>query len=144
MKPTTVEQSKRLLELGLDPDTADMFYNPVMDIDNGKCANFLEIPECIPFKEIKEHRELYMPAWSLEALLRCMPTGVDIKKHYDMDLDKVVYVCGKWDYDGAYTFDEIPIMNTAMYENPVDAAFELTVWILEHYTSNQRRNETNI
>ena len=134
MEQTSLEQSKKLLELGIDPNTADMHIIYQNYGDHGKFEIGLKYSAWDA-----THIDGYYPAWSLEALLRCMPTGVDIKKHYDMDLDKVVYVCGKWDYVGAYIFDEIPITNTAMYENPVDAAFELTVWILEHYTSKSKK-----
>ena len=134
MEQTSLEQSKKLLELGIDPNTADMHIIYQNYGDHGKFEIGLKYSAWDA-----THIDGYYPAWSLEALLRCMPTGVDIKKHYDMDLDKVVYVCGKWDYVSAYAFDEIPIMNTAMYENPVDAAFELTVWILEHYTSKPKK-----
>ena len=134
MEQTSLEQSKKLLELGIDPNTADMHIIYQNYGDHGKFEIGLKYSAWDA-----THIDGYYPAWSLEALLRCMPTGVDIKKHYDMDLDKVVYVCGKWDYVGAYIFDEIPIMNTAMYENPVDAAFELTIWLLEHYTSKPKK-----
>ena len=134
MEPTSLEQSKKLLELGIDPNTADMHIIYQNYGDHGKFEIGLEYSAWDA-----THINGYYPAWSLEALLRYMSTGVDIKKHYDITLDKVVYVCGKLDYVGAYAFDEFPIMTTAMYENPVDAAFELTVWLLEHYTSKLKK-----
>ena len=125
MKPTSVEQSKRLLELGLDPDTADMFYNPLMDIDNGSRANFLETPECMPFKEIKEHRELYMPAWSLEALLGLIPhTGFD-----GIELNN--YNDGKTIWTAIFHWgpEASPLR---IGNSPLDAVFEIIVYLLEN------------
>jgi hypothetical protein len=53
---TSVEQSKRLLELGLKPETADMVYQAI---------------GVTPFKKWKEHKieENFFPAWSLHRLI---------------------------------------------------------------------------
>lgn len=53
---TSIEQSKRLLELGLKPETADMVYQAI---------------GVTPFKKWKEHKieENFFPAWSLHRLL---------------------------------------------------------------------------
>jgi hypothetical protein len=68
---TTIEQSKHLLELGLDPKTADMFW---MDTNSVKpCLKLMD-------DGIFNHRNYLvrfpnssLPAWSLSALLEVMP-----------------------------------------------------------------------
>ena len=65
---TTVEQSKKLLELGLKPETADMSY---LEIDGSLiCIISSEDDKYIPYDD-------YTPAWSLHRLiLLCPNTGV--------------------------------------------------------------------
>ena len=59
---TTVEQSKQLLKLGLDADTADMFYPQV---DEGIYSDCAYPKECDAFRK----QESDIPAWSLSALM---------------------------------------------------------------------------
>ena len=54
---TDIEQSKHLLELGLDPDTADMSY--YINYNNHVCYSLAKNND--------------RPAWSLTALLELMP-----------------------------------------------------------------------
>lgn len=63
---TTKEQSQRLLELGLKPETADMYYHEGSEDGVGNIEYH---------KNIRREREIlypdYIPAWSLHRLL-CM------------------------------------------------------------------------
>lgn len=65
---TTIEQSKKLLELGLKPETADMYHTTYYDAnDNNKSARYT----CV------RHRRLPLlsqdiPAWSLHRLFDIM------------------------------------------------------------------------
>lgn len=67
---TTIEQSKRLLELGLDNDTADMFH-PAQHI--GK--DIVRYSDS-PMRVQEEHFEIFvddLPAWSLHRLIAMLP-----------------------------------------------------------------------
>lgn len=61
---TTIEQSQRLLELGLKPETADMCW-----------FNDMQKPFCAPYKcfvdRAQDMKWVIYPAWSLHRLL-CM------------------------------------------------------------------------
>lgn len=75
---TTIEQSKKLIELGIDVDTADMYYFPN-----------LKTPGVLSYSQMLEHfkakqSELndsginadvpdLLPCWSTEALLKLLP-----------------------------------------------------------------------
>ena len=64
---TSVEQSKRLLELGLNPETADMKHF----FDNRNDYSFFHHWECIPYvwdKEFLVDSE-NIPAWSMHRLI---------------------------------------------------------------------------
>lgn len=70
---TTIEQSKRLLELGLDDDTADMFH-PAQHI--GK--DIVRYSDS-PMRVQEEHFEIFvddLPAWSLHRLIAMLPDEV--------------------------------------------------------------------
>jgi hypothetical protein len=67
---TTLEQSKRLIEAGLDPNTADMAILK----DNTYCnalSAFNGATLCQNYNEIK-NKTNYIPCWSLGALLNVM------------------------------------------------------------------------
>lgn len=72
---TTLEQSKQLLELGLNPETSDMTY--LTGIRDGE----EEIYGILPYKELKpDYRKgniLYknVPAWTYYKLLTLLPKG---------------------------------------------------------------------
>ena len=111
---TSLEQSKKLIELGIDVNTGDMCYCPIMNIDLGKNEGYLKVPECYPFSEVKDSLAPYLPAWSLTALL-------DIIPNWTMDkTDKVNLTCNSYYHCESF------------YEDPVDAAFEMVCWLLEN------------
>lgn len=62
MNYTTIEQSKKLLELGLNPNTADMVYWMGEYITHS-------YSEC-------QHKEEQIPIWSVGALLELMPLSI--------------------------------------------------------------------
>lgn len=67
---TTIEQSKRLLELGLDADTSDMFYSAK---HIGKDIVRYSDPQMLVHND---HFEIFVydqPAWSLHRLIAMIP-----------------------------------------------------------------------
>lgn len=64
---TTVEQSKRLLELGLKKDTADMWH--YKDEYGWRCSPYTEI------WDEKAYLEFGTPAWSLHRLMEILHKG---------------------------------------------------------------------
>lgn len=98
---TDIEQSKKLIELGVDPETADMYWNA--SSDNGE--NYAEFPTC----ELATQWDI--PAWSLPALLNLMSyTNIVVRKDYC----KVENV-----------------NKTIKDSSLVDATFELFCWLKE-------------
>lgn len=109
---TDILQSKKLVELGIDVNTADIIYNIFgesyirhgVDIDN-----------------------THSPAWSLSALLRLIPTD-DKKDEYYVDTEShsdyhTVSYRNCW--DGC-------IHSEYSTESLIDAAFEMVCWLLEN------------
>lgn len=64
MQYTSIEQSRRLLELGLDPSTSDMWYSEKYGIQMGYAGK-------------------RTPAWSLDALLKVIPCPYEMFRGYD-------------------------------------------------------------
>lgn len=101
---TTIEQSKRLLELGLKKETADMVYQEI---------------GVTPFNKWKEHKiqEDFFPAWSLHRLIELCPEYINIDGYADTSYlikiykhdNKIVYEndYNRWIYlgDGDNLFD---------------------------------------
>ena len=121
---TTLEQSKKLLELGLNPKTADMFYCYGMDVtatwdyDKEPTINGEEL-----------HMDVCdIPCWSLGALLNAMPVHIIIDEVYSWNItsgyDGVII-----DYENASHDD---ILKVTAGKNLVEAAINMITWLLEN------------
>ena len=122
---TSIEQSKHLLELGIDPSTADMSYSEEYFGNDEWCWRL----NACKFIDV----EGIIPAWSLTALLEVIP------KECEPDLQKSP-LGGSW-YIGSETGKDIYFAHwfadgkpniTDDYENAVDAAYEMVCWLLEN------------
>lgn len=107
---TNIEQSKELLKLGLNPDTADMYYtNKDEKPTLGYNATTAEIH--------KKHNFLYVPCWSTGALKALMPDSVNI-----------VWFNG---YEKGFCGYIMKLPNQSE-PNLFDNEYELIVWLLEN------------
>ena len=126
---TSIEQSKKLLELGIDVNTADMIYQPIMDIDSMSNFGFLNIPECYPFNEFKDCNIKPLPCWSLSALLDMLDyevvDGEGESCYLKIDKDDIEYQIR---YEDRWNSG----IETRWYDNLLDAAFEMIVWLKEN------------
>ena len=110
MNYTTIEQSKRLLKLGLDPKTADLSYHE----EDGL--------EFVPYRFIAiNDRNEYFPAWSLEALLEVTR---QVPYHY-------ISIAEKETWQVAVVHYEKGILRSFTRSCFFDAVYELTCWLLE-------------
>ena len=112
MIATTIEQSKHLLELGLDPKTADMYYLPQV-MNEGETL--------WPIDKGYDLDDADQPAWSLSALLEVIP------KECEPDIQKSpisgVYFAHCFANGKPYITDD--------HGNAVCAAYEIVCWLLE-------------
>jgi hypothetical protein len=85
---TTIEQSKRLLELGLDADTSDMLIIP---LPNGKeliVQKFADESGNLYYK-IKGEQWESSPAWSLHRLISMLPDFFsNLGRQFNLKMDK--------------------------------------------------------
>ena len=76
MITTTIEQSKKLVELGIDPSTADMYYAATED--ENKKLHYTTPPRVRQTDNAVYKTDI--PAWSLSALLELMPATIQTKE----------------------------------------------------------------
>lgn len=103
---TTVEQSKKLIKLGIDVSTADMHYQWYSETESalhvGKGSKKLNA-DC--------------PAWSLSALLGLIPSVISLSNHE-----------GKYNVRYANEF----IIDQKLHDSYIDACYEVVVWLKEN------------
>jgi len=142
---TSLEQSKKLLELGIDVNTADMYYTTFY----GKVDKDLPLPkEVYDILKYPINEDKIIHAWSLSALLGLMPKHIKqedgrVYKFYIFnDNGRVIqrwgcsYVAEDYHNRAEYLSDPTLKYPTNIYtdkcKEPLDAAFEMVVWLKEN------------
>ncbi len=130
---TSLEQSQKLIELGVDINTADMRYGYIAPYDFSDRmydGGYDEVPypkdflkKNPNFSENEYDGEL--PAWSLSALLELMPKELE---------DDFELYYGAFDDNGEYQpLWACSCMNHVNFgETSIDAAFKVVCWLLEN------------
>lgn len=128
---TTISQSRKLIELGLDPKTADMCLCKTAQDTWFLCAG-----------TPGEYDAHTVPAWSLTALLEVMPAmivypiGVNkrptdvwfyLDKDYNRETKKQFYMC----YYKSLDTHQIARNTDPSHSSPIDVAYEMVCWLLE-------------
>lgn len=120
MNYTTVEQSKKLLELGLNPETADMWWTPL----NWQLTEY--------YVEVKQDGigtpKNPIPCWSLGALMELMPK---IKEDED-DGGCYPTLCKGYNTNKWHCVYRSSIYITDWCDTSINAAFDMVVWLLEN------------
>ena len=131
---TTIEQSQKLMELGLDVNTADMYYKYVLP----KSDRIHHIPEIgNPINALKWYNEGYtfsgkkepvtlnefcVPCWSLAALLSVLKERDDCNA-LDMFTNRAQLCTITTSYYKDASWKNISITS----DNPVDACYEMII-----------------
>lgn len=112
---TSVEQSKRLLELGLKKETADchwFYHNEHWEIKIGfdliSCENL--------------YPKYYIPAWSLHRIIELMPEVI---------FDALLCVFKDSIRYEALVFDRIEVLNDVVSDNMYDNAIATIEWLIK-------------
>lgn len=115
---TSLKQSQKLIELGIDVKTADMYYSFDYNVEE-----YDEDAQIIPKSELGQHFSLFpedVAAWSLTALMELMNRNC-----YNVSLN-----ChgAEWNVK----FDDSEEYKDFTKDYAVDAVFEMIVWLLEN------------
>lgn len=125
---TTIEQSNKLVELGLDPGTADMYY--YRDLLNNDKTYEIGILKHRYNADTYSHKEgLTIPCWSAGQLMELMPvieTETEPLSSAKLYKGSSCHSCYWAEYPGLY-IDDIDVSET-----PVDACFIMVCWLLEN------------
>lgn len=118
---TTIEQSKKLLELGLSPESADMRW---VALNWQETEYYVEA-----ISEGFDVPKSYVPCWSLGALLEVLPTHIQIKSevfHYEMMPDFGSCLIQYKNVEGD------KILNQSIEDTLLEATYSMVVWLLEN------------
>lgn len=119
---TSIEQSQKLIELGIAVSTADMCWT-------NHCYGVTRSSMTISAKTVDEYKSLldrfndsasidvFIPAWSLSTLMELIPKSIISTPNPFSDK----YCCRNIEFDIEFYAD-----------NPVDAVFEMIVWLKEN------------
>lgn len=105
----TIEQSQRLIELGVDPSKA----SEVKEFDD----------------ELSQWTHRGSPIFTLTDILSLLPTEIMI--HRNGDTLGMIYHCGQW--RAGYSHEAIYCDHTKVAPELIDALFELLVWVLQNH-----------
>ena len=114
MNVTNIDQSRKLLEFGIDPSTADCLWV----YDHTEKRYF---PHFKGFYGNIVSSDNNVPAWSLSALLDLMPSEVVANHFLTLEKEGDGYCCCYEDINGN-SFHHF------FAENPIDAVFEMVCW----------------
>lgn len=114
---TDLAQSKKLIELGIDINTADMVWTYDFTVNDINGLNVISNNFKIEENDI--------PSWSLSALLELIPDKISINNEsYYLSFDKKSVA-----FRGPVTWDGQKSTSFEM-DNILDAAFEMVCWLL--------------
>ena len=116
---TDLEQSKKLLELGIDIYTADMYWK------NGVSDKYIQCFTPFVSSGTDIDYDYDIPAWSLTVLMKLMPK-------VSTDGDEIYESYPIMEHDDEGFAVSSPIYNTSYYSEPIDAAFEMVCWLKEN------------
>lgn len=139
MIATTIEQSKHLLDLGLNPEFADMFYMMYKDgtkpcngdenlkhIYQDEQGNWYSLDLYEDYFEEDCFKKNGVYALSLSALLELIPNASVYKK--EKDNWGCSSVDGSLNEEGDYAMWK----DIDGYKTPLEAAYNMVVWLLEN------------
>lgn len=130
---TTPEEAKRLVEAGLDPNTADMGYE--LETQSPRATSFTQLEKyfkALYVSPIYEPMTKAYPCWSLGVLISVMPKNID-KYNLCITFEKGCPMVYYIDVNGSILKlgDTYPYYRTDGYI-VCDSIVEMCVWLLEN------------
>ena len=132
---TNIQQSKKLVGLGLNVNTADMHYTyRHWEIDEETVGSQSDayIGFNLGFYYGVDNGETYhyIPAWSLTALLKLMPFHIiENNERYGFYQVKGFNKQGETYRFGYKTNNDSFLFETSLHNDVVDSAFEMVCWL---------------
>ena len=114
MNYTSIEQSKKLLELGLSPESADMYYELIMTDDHE--AHYKN-PK--PSSDVNVNDNTNIPCWSLKSLLSLYPE-IEVESNIE------TFICK------SYGLEDGELLKQIKGFDWIEPTFRMVVWLLEN------------
>ena len=132
---TTLEQSKKLVELGLDTKTADMCwtnhrYGPMRSSLTIAAKTISEYKNLLKRFADDSDSTVFYPAWSLGALLNAMPVYIIIDEVYSWNISPGYDGNELWIYYEDLNHETVLKITTG--KNLIEAAINMIAWLLEN------------
>lgn len=113
---TTIEQSKKLIELGIDIKTADMYWE--YDFTDHECV----------LKVMDIHfGNTCIPAWSLSALLKMLPLPT---------IEETMITTTETKWKCTIYCESYAKFWSELHNDAIDAAFEMVCWLKKRSNFN--------
>ena len=126
---TSYEQSKRLVELGLDKDTADMCYIMHATSDNDQWRyDDDDMPPMVLLGNYSDVLAEAHPCWSVGQLMGIIP--------FECNLHKFTTEGGT-----VYRLESFYLNHTKSHQYPIDACMEMVEWTLTHKEEYEPKKE---
>ena len=146
MAYTTIEQSKRLVELGLDPETADAWWCEMQPLKQEDPRALKLVPDGEPIVSLsltKRERLAVanyndIPAWSLDRLMELLPPSIRhydeaerCYKNYGLNLFRSYYRCCGYAFGPSLSQENHDMLYCCSGDTWLEAVFKTMVWGLE-------------
>jgi len=131
MNHTSLEQSKKLTELGLPTNTSDLWLTEFQPL---KQEGWKLVPDGEKFVTVNSYKPTeaaladykFTPCWSVAALTNVMAKRVrrqDGTRPFVIEISR-----GMYRFSGFYDIDH----KTPFYDELIDAAFDMACWLLKN------------
>lgn len=131
---TNKEQSSRLLEAGVRPETADCYLQRITETDDWSNNNVLdEIIESWMNKQVLLDMDGRYPAWSLSKLIDMMPPAIDGlgTLYLCAGLNTKKYNADNKVKDHLYSIEYGVNYTSHRYDDPIEALIETIEWLIK-------------
>lgn len=145
MQYTSIEQSRKLIELGLNPETADAWwYRSTFGVIDGwnikwdeESTEELTLCRMNPSNEVAIVKREETPAWSLGALMNILPPYISkhdgqVRKSYGINLFRSYYHCCGYSFGPSLKEENHDNLCCFGCDSWIDAVFETIVWCYEN------------
>ena len=131
---TTIEQSKKLLELGLSAESADMYYLRIIGESYDDYGNIIPLTNkvCQTIVDDSPRKDLHREDFPKEDVLPCCSLGALLEvMSYNISLFRATN--GTYLIDDTYIVNMVVQLNKRVCEDSViEAAYNMVVWLLEN------------
>ena len=123
---TSIEQSKHLLSLGMNPESADMCW----------CLAVKGIPQLVANQGYNKYGDFEIPCWSVGGLLEVMP---NVTSEDNEVTSAFIAKTPNGKYYFAFATSHKEVLSSNICDTAIDACYDMIVWLLENGYINKEK-----